>query len=331
VRKALVVVRSVISGAAFVLLTVVAGLYSPSSAQEYPDRLVRIISPYPAGGQNDIVARLVGGKLARLLGQPFIIENRPGAGGAIGVDALKKSPPDGYTLLLADAGQWAITPILRPQLYEPEKDLAAVGRVTTSSLFLAAHQSVPVNNLNDLIALAKSSPDKLTYGSSGIGSVHHLSMEAFKAALDLKIVHIPYKGTSQSVPGLIAGDTSLAITGLSSVAQFVDTRQVKLLGANTKKRSRLAPEIPSMAEAGVPDFDFPGELGLFAPAGTPTNVIAKISAALATAIEDPDVQQRFFAMGVEASFGTPEQLKEVVRVDLLKYANAIRVSGAKIE
>jgi tripartite-type tricarboxylate transporter receptor subunit TctC len=188
-----------------------------------------------------------------------------------------------------------------------------------------------VRDMKELIALAKSKPDQLTYGSSGTGTVHHLSMEALKAAAGLKITHIPFKGTAQSVPALAQGETSLAVAGLQALAAFLPTGQVKILSTNTKGRSRLAPEIPSMTDIGFPDIDFPGELALFAPAGTPEAIIARLTAALKEAVNYPDLEPRFLAAGVEASYSTPEELSAIVKADISKYAEAVKVSGAKVE
>ena len=303
----------------------------PACGQDYTSRPIKLITPYPAGGQADIVARLIGQQMTEILGQSVVIENKPGGGGSIAVDALMLSAPDGYTLLIADAGQWAINPALRKQSYDARRDLAPVGKVSTSSLFLVAHKSVGVSNLQELIALARAKPATLTYGSSGTGTVHHLSMEAFKAALGLDITHIPFKGTAQSVPAAGSGQTSLAVAGLNAVAPFVQTGDLKILGANTKKRSRLAPDVPSMAEAGAGDFDFPGELGLFAPVGTPQPIVDKLSGAVAKGLENAELQTRFAAAGVEADYGTPDQLRDVVRIDIDKYARAVQISGAKPE
>ena len=192
----------------------ILGAMAGSTAHGHdPNKPIKVFVPYAAGGQADLVAWLVGQQSASELGQSFVVDNRPGAGGTIAVEAFIKSAADGYTLLIADAAQWAINPAQQPQPYDVQRDLVPIAKVTTSSLFLAAHQSVPAKDLQELVALAKREPGKLTYGSSGVGTVHHLSMETFKAALGLDIVHVPYRGTAQSMPALAGGHTSLAITG----------------------------------------------------------------------------------------------------------------------
>lgn len=301
-------------------------------AQEFPSKPLRLLVPYSPGGSADVVGRVAAQQMAALLGQPFVVENRTGAGGIPGVQSLVSAPPDGYTLLVADAGHWAANPALYAKLpYNPQRDFVPVGMITTSSLFLVVHESVPAKNLQELVALAKASPGKLNYGSSGSGSVHHLTMEVFKNALGLDIVHVPYKGTGQSVPALLGGQVSMAIAALTSVASHVKQGKVRVVGANTKKRSPLAPDVPPMADAGVPDLDFPGELGLVAPAGTPSPVIDKLSAALAKAVQHPDAVARFTAIGVEPVGNTPTQLAETIRADIPKYARAVKISGAKVD
>ena len=237
---------------AFAAALATLGFCSLAQAQEFPTKPVKIIVPYQPGGSSDVVGRVAGQQMASILGQQFIVENRSGAGGISGVEALVKSPPDGYTLLVADSGHWAINPALYPKLpYDPVKDLAPVGMATTSSLFLVTHESFPAKDLKGLIALVKSRPGEFNYGSSGNGSVHHLTMEAFKAALGLDIVHVPFKGTGQSVPALVGGQVPMAIAALTSVAPYAKTGKVRVLGANTKKRSPLAPDVPSMGEVGI--------------------------------------------------------------------------------
>jgi tripartite-type tricarboxylate transporter receptor subunit TctC len=303
-----------------------------AQAQGFPSRPVKIIVPYAPGGAADVVARLIATPMGEALGQQFIVENRPGASGITGVEAAMKSPPDGHTLLIADAGQWAINSALHPKLpYDATRDLAPIGKVTTLSMYLVVHESVPANTILELVALVKAKPGALNYGSSGTGTVHHLTMEAMKAALGLDIVHVPYKGTSQSIPALLGGQVSMAISALPSIAPHIKSGKVKVLGANTKKRSPFAPEIPAIAEFGVPEFDFPGELGLLAPAGTPQAVLQKLSAALAQAVRRSEVSQRLTAMGMEPVGGTPEDLAAQIRADLRRYGDAVKASGAKVE
>ena len=302
------------------------------AAQDYPNRPIKIVAPYPPGGQADVIGRLLCQHLTPLLNQQCVIENRPGAGGVSGTETVVKAQPDGYTLLVADSGQWAVAPamIAKPP-YDPVKDLAPVGMVTTSSMFIAVHSSVPANTLAEFVALVRSKPGTMQYGSSGNATVHHLAMETFKATMGLDMQHVPYKGAGQSVPALVSGQIPVVLAGLTNLMAFVKTGQVKVIGATTQKRSPLAPNVAGMAEVGATGVDFPGELGLFAPAGTPRPIIEKLSSALRSAAQTPEFATRTNAVGVEPAAGTPEQLAEIIRVDQEKYRRAIKVSAAKVE
>src|SRR5688572_2785094 len=235
------------------LALVAALFFSTAFAQEYPNKPIRVIVPYAAGGLPDTMARLVGAKMGEALGQQIVVDNRGGAGGIVGTTEVAKAAPDGYTLLVADVGQIAINPHLFAKLpYEPMKDLAGVSLLGTSALYLVAHSSVPAKNLQELIALLKSQPGKFSYGSSGTGSIHHLATEALKVGLGLDIVHVPYKGTGQSVPALLGGQVSLLYAALPSIQGHVKDGKVKILAVSTPQRSAQAPEVPTIAESGVP-------------------------------------------------------------------------------
>ena len=315
------------------MLLAAAALTCPAAhAQEFPSRPVKIIVPYAPGGASDVVARVIGPPMAETLGQQFIVDNRPGAGGIPGFEALVKSPADGHTLIIGDAGQWAMNPALYAKLpYDPLRDLAPVGVATTLSLFLVVHESVPAKGIEELISLVKSKPGFFNYGSSGTGTVHHLTMEAFKAAFGLDMVHVPYKGTGQSTPALLSGQVSMTIAALTSIAPHVKSGKVRVLAANTKKRSPFAPEVPSIAEFGVADFDFPGDLALLAPAGTPRSHIDKLAEAMAQALRRPEVVQRLASLGMEPVGGKPEELAAKMREEMQRYARVVKAAGAKVE
>ena len=315
--------------AGFAVLAASAAL---AHAQDYPTRQFKIVAPYPPGGQADVIGRIICQSLTTLLGQPCLIENRPGAGGVAGTDAVVKAAPDGYTLLIADSGQWAITPaIMAKPPYDPVRDLAPIGLVTTSALFIAIHSSVPANTIQEFIALAKSKPGIYQYGSSGNATVHHLIMETFKSSFGLDMPHVPYKGAGQSVPALVAGQVPVVAAGLVSLAPYAKAGQIRVLVASTQKRSPLAPDVVGMAEIGANDVDFPGELGVFAPARTPKPIIDKLAAALQSAVKNPEYAKRTHAAGIEPASSTPEQFAEIIRVDQEKYRRAIKLSGAKVE
>jgi tripartite-type tricarboxylate transporter receptor subunit TctC len=303
-----------------------------AQAQDWPNKPVRMIVPYAAGGLPDTMTRLVGVRLAEGLGQQVIVENRGGAGGISGTEAVAKSAPDGYTLLVADVGQVAINPHIYAKLpYDPVKDLTAVSLLGTTTLFLVAHPSVPANTFQELVALVKAQPGKLNYGSSGTGSIHHLATEALKSALGLDIVHVPYKGTGQSVPALLGGQISLLYSALPSIESNVKAGKVKLLVASTLKRSPEAPDVPTVAEMGVPGYDFAPSIGVLAPAGTPAAVVQKISVEIAKALKHPEVAQRYKQLGIEPVGSTPEAYAAINRASYEKYGQVVKVTGTKAE
>src|SRR5258706_2330252 len=304
-----------------------------ATAQDYPAKSVRMVVPYAAGGLPDTMTRIITQRLSETFGQQFIVENRAGAGGIAACELVAKSAADGYTLLVADVAQTAINPALYSKLpYDPIKDFAPLSIMGTSAQFLAAHPSVPANTLTELIALAKAKPGRLNYGSGGAGSLHHLSMEALKSALGLDIVHVPYKGTAQSVPALISGEVALAFSALPSLAGHLKAGRVKLLAVNTSKRSTQAPNVPTIAEvAHIPDFDYPPEIGVLAPAGTPPEIISRLASGIARAARHPDTMQRFTALGIQPVGNTPEAYAAQIRIDIEKYAKAVKISGVKVD
>ena len=303
-----------------------------AQAQDWPNRPVRMIVPYAAGGLPDTMTRILGVRLSEGLGQQVVVENRGGAGGISGTEAVTKSAPDGYTLLVADVGQVAINPHIYAKLpYDPVKDLVAVSLLGTTTLFLVAHPSVPANTFPELVALVKAQPGKLNYGSSGTGSIHHLATEALKSALGLDIVHVPYKGTGQSVPALLGGQISLLYSALPSIESHVKAGKVKLLVASTLKRSPEAPDVPTVAEMGVPGYDFAPSIGVLAPAGTPPAIVQKLSAEIAKALKHPEVAQRYRQLGIEPVGSTPEAYAAINRASYEKYGQVVKVTGTKAE
>jgi tripartite-type tricarboxylate transporter receptor subunit TctC len=304
-------------------------------AQEYPSRSVKVIVPYAPGGQPDVAVRVLAQHFASQLGQPFVVENIPGASGLSAINAFLKMPGDGYTLSHSDGGNWAINVALNPKLaYDPQKDFAPVGLYgQTTGLFLATTAAVPVSSLQELVALAKAKPGALSYASAGVGSIHHLIMEDFKAALGLNILHVPYKGSGQAVPALVGGQVSMSIASLAVLTPYAKEGRVRILSVSTGKRSSLAPEIPTMAEAaGIANFDHGGALGIVSRAGTPRPVIDRLSALIAKAVAQPDVIARFATVGLEPVPDTsPEALRTQMTQDLIKYKRVVAVSGVTAE
>ena len=301
-------------------------------AQGYPSRPLKVIVPYAPGGLPDTIARLVGAKLADSLGQQMVVENLPGAGGINGVNEVVKAQPDGYTLLIADVGQVAINPHLFSKLpYQPLKDLAPVSLIGTSPLYLVAHPSVPANSLRELVALAKKEPGKLNYGSSGIGSIHHLATEALKSGFGIDLVHVPYKGTGQSVPALLGGQVALLYSALPSIAGHLKDGKVKMLAISTARRSPATPDVPTVAEVGIPGYDFVAEIGMLAPAGTPREVVNRLAGDMAKAVRMPDVVQRMAQLGIDPVGSTPEAYGQINKTANEKYAAIVKATGAKID
>jgi tripartite-type tricarboxylate transporter receptor subunit TctC len=306
---------------------------APAHAQTagaYPDKPVRVVIGAVPGGLPDTVARLIGQKLSERWGQPLVVENRPGANGVLAADYVAKAAPDGHTLLLYDNAILAINPFLYAKLPYSEKDLVTASFTARAPLFLAVHPSLGVNTFAELAALAKAKPGQLAYGTSGIGSPHHLGMEYLKSALGLDIVHVPYKGTGQSVPALVAGQVPMVFSAYPSLAPFVKDGRIKLLAVNSAQRSKLAPQVPAIAET-VPGFDFAPTIGIYAPRGTPANVLAKVGADVGEAVKWPDVVSRLTNLGIEAVGASGEEWGAVLKADAERFSKVIRQAGIKAE
>ncbi len=315
-----------------VFLLLVALLPLHGVAQDWPTKPVRMIVPYAAGGLPDTMTRILGVRLGEAIGQQVVVENRGGAGGISGTEAVAKSAPDGYTLLVADVGQVAINPHLYAKLpYDALKDLTGVSLLGTTSLFLVAHPSVPAASFNELVAYARARPGQLNYGSSGPGSIHHLATEALKAALKLEIVHVPYKGMGQAVPALLGGQVTMLYSALPAIDSHVKAGKLKLLAISTLKRSPQAPEVPTVAELGVPGYDFGPEIGVLAPSGVPPALLARMSAEISRAVKHPDVSQRFLQLGIEPVGSSPESYAARIRAAYDRYGPVVKASGAKAE
>jgi len=317
------------------LLSVLAGLMcvGAAGAQDFPTRPIRMVVPYAAGGLPDTMTRLAAVRLTEILKQQVVVDNRPGAGGIGACELVANATPDGYTLLIADVAQTAINPALYAKLsYDTLRDFAPVTLMGTSAQFLTANASVPANSLKELIALVKAKPGQMSYGSGGIGSVHHLSMEALKTPLGLDIVHVPYKGNGVAIPAMISGEVALVFSALPAIEAHIKTGRVKLLAVNTLKRSPQAPNVPTVSEVtGIKDYDYPPAIGVLAPAKTPKAVINKLAAAIAKSVQHPDVAGRYVTLGIEPVGNTPAQYLAQTRVDIAKYAKAVKAAGVKVE
>lgn len=313
------------------LAGVLAGWGPVALSQEFPAKPVRVLVGYAAGGTPDVVARFLGQQMGTTLGQPIVVENRPGAGGLPAVQELLRSAPDGYTMQIIDVGGYAILPAMRPGAYDPVKDLQAIGQATTNAVYITVNNKIPAKTMPEFIALVKSRPGQFSYGSAGIGSLHHLFMEAVKVAFGLDLQHVPYKGSGQSVIALLNGDVPMAIAGPTATQQFVNEGKLRMLAGSTKERDKLAPDVPSAAEFGQPDIDFGGDMGYFAPAGTPRPVVDKLAAALAKAVLSPEFAARVGALGTNVMYRNTDQFAEAVRAAVPRYQRVVKLAGIKPE
>lgn len=309
-----------------------AALPAAVQAQAFPAKPVRIVVTFPPGGSSDAAARLVAPKLAERLGQPVVIDNRPGAGGGIGLEAVAKAPADGHTLVLASAGGLTANPSLYAKLnYDPVRDFAPIGLFGTSPFVLIASDKLPAASVKDVVALAKARPGGLSYASGGNGTAMHLSGELLKAMTGSFIVHIPYRGSALAVTAAGAGETQLAIADIASAQPLARAGRVKLLGVMGRERSTLAPELPTLAESGVPGFEASGWFALLAPAGTPAAVVTKLNAELNAVLRLPELRQQFAQAGLEPLTSTPQELAALMRSESEKWAGVIKRSGAKVD
>ncbi len=323
--------RSMLWGCA---LSAAAVLALPGLAQAqapYPNKTIRLVVPNPAGGLPDTVARLFAQRLGERLGQPVVVDNKPGANGVVAAQALATAPADGYTYLVTDGSMFSINPAIYKNLsYDYRRDFMPVSLAARAPLYLAVHPKVGVNTLPELITLAKAQPGVLTYGSSGVGSTHHLTMEAMKSALGIDLRHIPYKGSSQSVPALIGGQVDVAFSALPSLSGFVKNGQVRLLGNNAAQRSSQEPGVPAIAET-IPGFDFAPTIGVFAARGTPASVIERFSAEMAHVARLPELVQSLNNAGIVAVGAGPAEFDQAIQGEIARLAQAISAAGLKTE
>ena len=297
----------------------------------YPSKPIKFIVPYAAGGLPDTVARIFAQRLTDRLGQSVVVDNKPGANGVVAAQVLASSPADGYTFLVTDGSMFSINPAIYKNLsYEYKRDFLPVSLAARAPLYLAVHPKTGVNTLQEFVALAKSKPGALNYGSSGIGSSHHLTMEAMKAALGLDIQHVPFRGSALSVPALIGGQVDVAFSALPSLAGFVKDNRVKLLGTNAAQRSAVAPNVPAIAEI-VPGFDFAVIVGVLAATGTPAAAIERISSEIEKIAKMPETIQTLANAGIDAVGSNPADYGRAVLAENERLAAAIKTAGIKGE
>ena len=303
-----------------------------AQAQSYPNKPVRLIVPYPAGGTTDIIARLAAQQLSERLKQPFVVENKAGANGAIGSVEVARAPADGYTLLMGTASTHGINSAVYKSLpYDAVKDFAPVTIVASTPNIIAVHPSVPAKNLQELLALAKAQPGKLNYGSTSLGGSPHMSAELLKMMAGVDMVHVPYKGAAPMLTDLMGGQVQVGFDNLPSTINFVPSGKVRAIAVTTPQRWTGAPEIPTVAESGLPGYEVSGWFGLLAPAGTPPAVLATIQQALAEAVKQPDVNKQMLELGAQPVANTPDAFAKLVQADVAKWRDVVKTTGVKLD
>jgi tripartite-type tricarboxylate transporter receptor subunit TctC len=314
-----------------VLIAMMIALCGAAFAQNYPAKPVRVVVPYSAGGPLDDVMRVVGHRLTEMWGQSVVVDNRTGAGGSIGADFVAKAAPDGYTLLLGNAGPMTINPGLQKKLpYDVPRDFAPVSQLTASPMVMVVHPSLPVKTVPDLVRLAKARPGQLVYASAGIGNLQHLAMEEVQARAGIRMNHVPYKGAPPALIDVMSGQIDLMFANIVGVLQHIKTGKVRAIAVSSVKRATVLPDVPSVADT-FAGFDATGWTGVFAPTGTPKEIVAKLHADITSVLARQDIRERFAEQGAEVVAGMPEQLAAFVRRESTLYAKIIQSSGIKVD
>ena len=303
-------------------------------AQNWPNKPIHAIIPWPPGQATDLAMRMVAEKLAPVLGQPLVMENKPGAGGTIGTDQVTKMAPDGYTLLAASSGPMSIAPNVEKLHYDPRKDFAPISLFATNPFVMVVSPKLPVNNLKEFIALLKTNPDKYSFSSSGSGATAHLMVALFNSMAGIKAVHVPYKGSTQAVTDVVNGQVAYTVETVPGVLSFVNSGRLKALAISSARRSSAMPALAPIAEAGgLPGYDMFGWIGLMAPAGLPRDIAARLSVEVQKIMQAPDIREHYIALGLEpAPLGsTPEEFAEFVRKQYERYDTAVRQAKIKLD
>ena len=301
-------------------------------AQAWPSKPIRLIIPFPPGGATDIIGRTLAQKLSTQLGQTVIVDNKPGAGGTLGSNEAAKATPDGYTLLLATTSTHSIAPTLYKNIpYSVEKDFAPISEVATATNVLIVTPNLPAGNVAELVALAKSKPDALNYASSGNGTIVHLQSELFKLIAGVQLTHVPYKGTALAIPDLIGGQTHLMFDSLVSALPHIKGGKVRALAVTSDKRTPLLPNVPTVIESGLPSYEVNTYFGLFAPPGTPREIVWRLQREAAAAVQSADVKERFASQGAEPVGGTPEALSALIKSETAKWKRVIEAGQIKVD
>ena len=316
------------------VIVLTALLFAPLAAiaQSYPAKIVRVVIPWPPGGSNDIVGRIVLQKMGESMGQQFVVDNRPGAAGSIGADLVAKAPPDGYTLMVHSTTHLGNAHIYGKKLtYDTLKDFTGVGLLSAQPGVLTVHPSLPVKTTREFLALAKSRPGQILYSSSGNGSAPHLQMALLTAMAGIKLVHVPYKGGVPQVTALVSGETQVSFATIGTVINHIRQGKLRPLGVGSAQRTKALPDVPTISESGVPGYEMAPWVGMFAPAGTPKAVIDRLNAEVNKALKLPDVVQKLENQVLDPWTSTPEEFNARLKVDYEKYGKLIQLTGAKIE
>jgi tripartite-type tricarboxylate transporter receptor subunit TctC len=311
-----------------IIALLAAGLVS---AQSYPARQVRIVVPFPPGGTSDILARTIGARLAGPLGQPVVVDNRPGAGGNIAADHVAKSAPDGYTLIMGTSSLAISQSLYKKLSYDLLQDFAPVTQAVNYANLLVAHPSAGVSSVAELLALARAKPGALSYGTAGNGTPPHMTGELFKVYTGADILHIPYKGGAPAIVDLLAGQIPLMFDNVPPLLPHVRSGRIKALAVTSLARIPVLPEVPSLHELGLKDFDAVGWNGLLAPAGTPREIVARLHAEVVRVLRIPEVREQLTAQGADIVGNSPEEFAAWIRIEVKKWADVVRVSGAKVD
>jgi tripartite-type tricarboxylate transporter receptor subunit TctC len=302
-----------------------------AAAQNYPNRPVKIVVPYAVGGSADVYGRVLAAKLSEALGQPFVIENRPGAGAIVGTDAVAKSAPDGYTLLVMSNTHTVNETLFPKKPYELMRDLAPITGINSQDLLLVANPKVPASNLKEFLAYAKKNPGKLNYASSGPGTPYHMAGELFKYMAGVDIVHIPHKGSDQARTAVLGGEVDIMFDAISTIIGQVNAGKLKALGTSGRTRSPVTPDVPTISEAGVPGYEATIWLGLMAPAATPKPIIEELNSAVNKVINSPDIKENWAKQGAVPMGMTPDQFGKFIRADIQKWAKLVKETGMKVQ
>ncbi len=304
---------------------------APAQADAYPNKPLRFILPFPPGGGTDILGRIISERLAANLGQPVVIENRGGAGGNVGAEAAAKSAPDGYTIVLA-APSLAISPSLYSKLnYDPVKDFAPISLVATVPNVMITPPSVPAQTLREFIALAKSKPGSMNFGSGGNGTSNHLAGELFNIVAGVKLVHVPYKGVNLAMNDVLSGEVHLVVIGIPAAAPHIKAGKLRALALIAPQRSPALPEVPTVAEAGLPNFEVTTWYGVLAPAGTPRPIVTRLNAELVKIMHAPELKERLASLATDPATSTPEEFAAYIKQEIAKWAEVVRKAGLKAE